>query len=83
MLAAHYAPAAAVVLVADRGRRPTQAAAFERDGLRVAVLDHGDDLVAYARRLYADLRAADAAGADRVVAVLPPPAASATPSATA
>ena len=32
-------------------------------------IDHGDDLVAYARELYAELRAADAAGADRIVAV--------------
>ena len=48
-------------------------ASIEREGLRVAVIDHGDDLVEYARQLYADLRAADAAGADRIVAVLPPP----------
>src|SRR6185436_4813197 len=33
----------------------------------------GDDLVAYARELYAELRAADTAGADRIVAVMPPP----------
>jgi L-threonylcarbamoyladenylate synthase len=72
MLASHYAPAAAVVLVPDRAAADGQAAAFERAGLRVTVLDHGDDLVAYAREVYAELRAADAAGADRVVAVLPP-----------
>ena len=74
MLAAHYAPRARVTLVPDARQAAAQAATFERQGGRVAVLDHGDDLVTYARRLYAELRAADAAGADRVVAVLPPAA---------
>jgi L-threonylcarbamoyladenylate synthase len=73
MLASHYAPTAPVVLVPDRRAADAQAARFEREGLRVAVVDHGDDLVAYARQVYAELRAADAAGADRIVAVLPPP----------
>ena len=73
MLAAHYAPRAQVVLVKDRRAADVQAATFDRDGLRVTIVDHGDDLVAYARDLYAELRAADAAGADRIVAVLPPP----------
>jgi L-threonylcarbamoyladenylate synthase len=72
MLASHYAPRARVVLVADRAAAQGQIAAFEHDGLRVAVIDH-DDLVVYARDLYADLRDADAAGADVVVAVIPPP----------
>ena len=40
---------------------------------RVVVIDHGTDLVAYARDVYAELRAADATGADRIVAVMPPP----------
>lgn len=73
MLASHYAPRARVVLLPDRSAALDVAAAFQRDGLRVAVVDHGTDLVAYARELYAELRAADDAGADRVVAVLPPP----------
>jgi L-threonylcarbamoyladenylate synthase len=73
MLASHYAPRAKVVLVPDRRAADDQAAAFERNGLRVTIVDHGDDLVAYARDLYAELRAADAAGANRIVAVLPPP----------
>ncbi len=74
MLASHYAPRARVVLVPDRAAADGQAAAFERDGLHVAVIDHGDDLVVYARELYGELRSADDAGADRIVAVLPPPA---------
>ena len=84
MLASHYAPSADGRAGADRAAADERAAgAVERDGHRVVVIDHGDDLVAYARELYAGLRAADAAGADRIVAVLPPPAASVTPSATA
>ena len=63
--------AAEVVAGGGPGDGRADRARLERDGLRVAVLDHGDDLVAYARQLYADLRAADAAGADRIVAVLP------------
>lgn len=72
MLPAHYAPRARVDLAADREAADEQAAALERDGLRVTLIDHGDDLVGYARDLYADLRAADSASADHVVAVLPP-----------
>jgi L-threonylcarbamoyladenylate synthase len=73
MLATHYSPAATVVLADDRGRADELIAGFAADGLRTRVLDFGDDLVAYARGLYQSLRDADAAGADRVVAVLPPP----------
>jgi len=73
MLASHYAPAATVVLVPDRPAADVAVAALQRDGHRVAVIDHDGDLVAYAREVYAELRAADAAGADRVVAVMPPP----------
>lgn len=72
MLAAHYAPRAALVLVTDPRGAETAAATLERDGRRVVVIDHGDDLVGYARALYSSLRAADAVGADSVVAVLPP-----------
>ena len=50
-----------------RPRRPGAPA------VRVAVIDHGADLVGYARDLYAELRAADDAGVDDIVAVLPPP----------
>ena len=73
MLVAHYSPAATVVLADDRRHAERLVAGFENDGLQTRVLDFGDDLVAYARGLYQSLRDADAAGADRVVAVLPPP----------
>jgi L-threonylcarbamoyladenylate synthase len=72
MLASHYAPRASLMVVPSRAAADGQAAALERAGLRVVVIDHGGDLVAYARDLYADLRAADDRGADRIVAVLPP-----------
>ena len=68
----HYAPTAPVVLAADRGAADAAAAAAERRGERVALVDLGDDLVAYARELYARLRAADEDGATLIVAVLPP-----------
>ncbi len=73
MLATHYSPAATVVLAEDRRRADELRAGYEREGVGVVVLDHGDDLVAYARGLYQSLRDADTAGADRVIAVLPPP----------
>lgn len=67
MLASHYAPRARVVLV---GSRPDATRALgEHPG--AVLLDRADDLVSYARLLYADLRAADEAGATTVIAVLP------------
>jgi L-threonylcarbamoyladenylate synthase len=73
MLAAHYSPAATVVLAGDRRHADEVIAGFEASGLRTRMLDFGDDLVEYARGLYQSLRDADAAGVERVVAVLPPP----------
>jgi L-threonylcarbamoyladenylate synthase len=73
MLTAHYSPAAKVVLVADRRAADELARRLDGEGHRVVVLDFGTDLVTYARQLYQSLRDADAAGADHVVAVLPPP----------
>jgi L-threonylcarbamoyladenylate synthase len=72
MLAAHYSPKATVVLAADRRDADVLATGFADEGLRVSTLDFGDDLVMYARQLYQSLRDADAEGADRIVAVLPP-----------
>jgi L-threonylcarbamoyladenylate synthase len=69
MLPSHYAPRARVELLPDRSAAERR---LSEVGDRAVLLDHGDDLVGYARRLYSDLRAADDAGADVVVAVLPP-----------
>jgi len=73
MLASHYAPATTVVLVDDAAQGEARAEALRREGRAVDVLDLGADLVRYAQELYARLRAADDAGLDVVVAVLPPP----------
>ena len=56
-----------------RRRANTGPRELTRAGRRVEVLDLSTDLVRYARELYSRLRDADAAGADVVVAVLPPP----------
>jgi len=67
MLAAHYSPAARVLLArsADEARR----LAGEHDG--ALVIGAGADPVTYARRLYEWLRDADDRGEPIVVAVLP------------
>lgn len=74
MLASHYAPTCAVEPVDDRRTADAVAERRRAAGERVDVLDRTGDLVAAAHRLYADLRAADAAGLDRLVVVLPPAA---------
>jgi L-threonylcarbamoyladenylate synthase len=68
MLASHYAPSAQVVLVNDAAEA-LQVASGRSDAW---ILDRSDDLVAYARSLYADLRIADERGVEVIVAVLPP-----------
>jgi L-threonylcarbamoyladenylate synthase len=71
MLASHYAPQCTVVPADDRDTAETLADTHRERGARVAVLDRTDDVVVAARRLYADLRAADDAGIDVLVVVLP------------
>jgi L-threonylcarbamoyladenylate synthase len=70
MLASHYAPRARVILAEDRAT----AYALAADIVHAEVVDHTADLVAYARRLYADLRAADDRHVRVIVAVMPPAA---------
>lgn len=87
-LPSHYAPHAPVQVVETIPTAAAVAAAGHRVALladsatladaelvRAAsiVLDAGPDVDHYARRLYALLREADAAGADAIVAVAPPP----------
>lgn len=72
MLAAHYQPSCRVVLAGDRREAHRAANAARAAGRRVGILDRTDDLVVAARRLYADLRRADAIGLDDLVVVLPP-----------
>lgn len=69
MLPSHYAPTCQVRLVDD----PGDAMALRAGTAGAEILDLTDDLVAYARELYARLRDADDRGVDVVIAVLPPP----------
>jgi L-threonylcarbamoyladenylate synthase len=73
MLAAHYAARVEVLLVEAPDDAIEVAAAREALGQAVQILDRTGDLVTAAHELYADLRAADAAGLDVLVVVLPPP----------
>ncbi len=68
MLASHYAPSAQVVLV-DTAE---DAAAVAATSPGAWVLDHSDDLIEYARALYAELRDADERGVRTIIAVMPP-----------
>lgn len=68
MLASHYAPRARVVLV----NSPAEAEALHTPNSRI--IGDVDDLATYAATLYAQLRAADDAGVDTIIAVLPPAA---------
>jgi L-threonylcarbamoyladenylate synthase len=68
MLASHYAPRCAVRLVDSHD----DAVALRAGTPGGEILDLSDDLVRYARELYARLRDADERGARTVIAVLPP-----------
>lgn len=74
MLASHYAPNCTVDLTPDRSTAVARLEAHRAAGLRAALIDRTDDLVVAAQRLYGDLRAADTAGVDVLVVVLPPAA---------
>lgn len=67
MLVSHYAPSARVVLSDTVGE--ATAVAARTPG--AWILDHSDDLITYARNLYADLRSADERGVQTIVAVMP------------
>jgi L-threonylcarbamoyladenylate synthase len=69
MLASHYAPTCQVRIVDDRD----DAVALRAGTRGSEILDLGDDLVVYARELYARLRDADERGVRVLIAVLPPP----------
>ncbi|MCU1503181.1 MAG: hypothetical protein JWM12_2535 [Ilumatobacteraceae bacterium] len=74
MLGSHYAPECRVELAESAAQADALARARTAEGLRVDVIDATSDLAAYARWLYAWLRAADDRHLDVIVAVLPPPA---------
>ena len=72
MLESHYAPDCLVVPVDDRQSADALVAHHHAAGDRVGLVDRTDDVVVAAQRLYDDLRAADRAGLDVLVVVLPP-----------
>ena len=78
MLASHYAPRCRVLLVETLAEAHSLAAS-----LRGSEILDDPDLAHYAHTLFSRLRDADDRKVDVVIAVLPPPSASATPSATA
>jgi L-threonylcarbamoyladenylate synthase len=73
MLVSHYSPDCAVIPAPSSTAAETIAIGWRERGRRVGVLDRTDDLVVAAQRLYADFRAADEAGLDALVVVLPAP----------
>lgn len=73
MLASHYAPDRPVELVETAADLERRRADLVGAGRTVEVLDGVDDLVVYARELYAWLRAADRRAPDVILARLPPP----------
>ena len=74
MLESHYAPACEVVMADDRTHALRISAEQRAAGRRADVLDRTGDLVVAAHLLYDDLRAADRAGLDALVVVMPPAA---------
>ncbi len=68
MLTSHYAPRCAVRLVDSAD----DAVALRAGTVGAEILDLTDDLVVYARELYARLRDADDRGVTTLIAVLPP-----------
>jgi L-threonylcarbamoyladenylate synthase len=71
MLISHYAPRATVEIVERRSDAEGRASELRSQGAAVAIEVLGAD-AASARRLYAALRAHDAAAIDVIVVVLPP-----------
>jgi L-threonylcarbamoyladenylate synthase len=72
MLAAHYAPRAALVVAEGAVRAAAAAAGLRTSGGHVAELTLPEDPRAAARTLYASLRALDGEGYDTIVVALPP-----------
>lgn len=71
MLESHYAPRCLIELVESPIAARSRAEQLRSTSLQVRVLDYSQDMDAYARNLYEFLRAADRAGCDVVVAVMP------------
>lgn len=73
MLPIHYQPKAQVCLANDPGEVASMVAELRVAGKKIATLDHVDRLPLLASTLYAQMRHADDALMDVIVALLPPP----------
>ena len=71
MLASHYSPRCVMHLAHSANDASIRASELRQAGRHVVVIDHTGDINEYARRLYDDLRCAEAARADDIVAVMP------------
>jgi L-threonylcarbamoyladenylate synthase len=74
MMTRHYAPWTPVELVETEDEAISLVRTYETAGLKVARLSLAGSPGEVAARLYADLRALDAGGFDRIIVVLPPAA---------
>lgn len=71
MLASHYSPNCSMHLATSKVEAETLAVSLRKNHRNVAIIDHVDNITEYARCLYSDMRSAEAAGADDIIAVLP------------
>ena len=69
-MASHYAPRARVELL-DADKIAARAEHLRAEGLMIGVVDAPDDVAAYARALYEQLRSLDGTGVDVILAVPP------------
>jgi L-threonylcarbamoyladenylate synthase len=72
MLARHYAPRTRLELAETEEEADALARVYETAGLKVAGVPLSGSPAEVAARLYAELHALDAAGFDRLIAILPP-----------
>lgn len=73
MLEHHYAPQCRVELFENNETAQGALLRVRQSGQRGSIIDYGDDLAAYAHRLYHDLRECDNDGINVALCVLPPP----------
>ncbi|GDX28263.1 threonylcarbamoyl-AMP synthase [Actinomycetes bacterium] len=73
MLEHHYAPQCRVELFENHETAQASLLQVRQSGQRGSIIDYGADTVAYAHRLYHDLRECDNAAIDVALCVLPPP----------
>lgn len=71
MLASHYRPNCTMHLATSTLEAENLATSLRRARHSVVIIDRVHNITEYARHLYSDMRAAEASGADDIIAVLP------------